>query len=105
MRQTLSPPPGEGQSPKTLLRQAKHKMLAWRFATTECLWVAHELSPADGAVAIATAAAIANARSVEIMAHPSFEEELRVLQSEEWLGALAGAPLGSYRELSLAPDR
>jgi chitin disaccharide deacetylase len=104
VRQTLSPPPGRGQPSKTFLREAKHGMLARRFTTTECLWVARELSSADGAVPIARAAAIANARSVEIMAHPSFDEELRVLLSEEWLQVLAGAPLGSYRGLSLAPD-
>jgi predicted glycoside hydrolase/deacetylase ChbG (UPF0249 family) len=105
VRQTLSPPPGSGHSPKTLVRETKHGILARRFATTERMWVAHELSPADGAVPIATAAAIANARSVEIMAHPSFEGELRVLLSEEWLQALAGAPLGPYSKLSRAPSR
>ncbi len=96
VRQTLSPLPSARRGPKTLARDAKHRMLAQRFITTSHLWPARELSPADGTVSVAMAVEFARARSVEIMAHPSFEEELRVLRSEAWLRALADAPLGPY---------
>jgi predicted glycoside hydrolase/deacetylase ChbG (UPF0249 family) len=104
VRQTLSPPPSSARrDPRTLARELKHRVLARRFVTTDRLWVAKELSPADGAVAIATAVAIACARTVEIMVHPSFEEELRVLRSESWLQALADAPPGPYSKLAGGP--
>jgi chitin disaccharide deacetylase len=100
VRQTLSPPPSAPRDPRMLARQVKHRMLARRFVTTSHLWVARELSPADGAVSIATAVACAQARPVELMVHPSFEGELRVLRSEAWLRALADAPLGAYSRLA-----
>ena len=103
VRQTLSPSPSAARGLKTLAGRAKHRTLGRRFLTTSRLWVARELSPADGAVAIATAVAFARAEAVEIVAHPSFEGELRVLRSEAWRQALAGAPLGSYSKLLGGP--
>jgi len=99
VRQTLSPLPVERRDPRMLARRAKHRLLARRFTTTSWFWTARELSPADGAVPIATAAALACEQPVEIMVHPSFDEEQRVLRSEAWLQALVNAPLGPYSGL------
>jgi chitin disaccharide deacetylase len=99
MRQTISPPPAARKGPRTLARSAKHGLLAHRFVTTGRFWTARELSPADGAVPIATAAAVSRRQPVEIMVHPSFEHELRVLRSSAWAEAIAEAPLGSYLSL------
>jgi chitin disaccharide deacetylase len=99
VRQTISPLPAERSDPRTLVRRAKHRLLARRFTTTAWFWTARELSPADGAIPIASAAALAGEHPVEIMVHPSFEDELRTLTSEAWLRALISAPLGPYSAL------
>ena len=99
VRQTISPLPAARRGPATIARRAKHRSLARRFTTTTHFWAARELSPADGAIPIATAVALARTQPVEIMVHPSFAGELRVLRSELWLQALAGAALGPYSAL------
>ena len=99
VRQTISPLPSTHLDPRTLARRAKHRFLARRFTTTSHFWSARELSQADGAVPIETAVAHARVRPVEIMAHPSFEGELRVLRSAAWLEVLADTPLGPYSAL------
>jgi chitin disaccharide deacetylase len=99
VRQTISPPPSALSGPRVLARRAKHRLLARRFVTASCFWAARELSPTDDAIPIATAAALSRERSVEIMVHPSFERELRVLRSHAWTEAVANAPLGSYSML------
>jgi predicted glycoside hydrolase/deacetylase ChbG (UPF0249 family) len=95
VRQTLSPLPS-ARKPATLPRQLKHQLLARRFLTTRYFWGARELSGADGSVPIETATALAASHTVEIMAHPSFAGELRVLCSERWLQAVSSASPGSY---------
>lgn len=100
MRQTISPAPEAGRGPRVLARRAKHRLLAHRFLTTRHFWAARELSSADEAVPIATAARVSRSESVEIMVHPSFEDDLRVLRSPGWAEAIADAPLGSYRSLA-----
>lgn len=99
VRQTLSAPPQARSGPKRLARRLKHRLLARRFTTTDYFWVARELSAGDGAVPIATAAALAAERPVEIMVHPSFADELAVLRSAAWLEAVRRAPLGGYLRL------
>jgi predicted glycoside hydrolase/deacetylase ChbG (UPF0249 family) len=95
VRQTLSPLP-RARRPASLPRRLKHQLLARRFTTTSCFWSARELSGADGSIPIATAAALASTRSVEIMVHPSFAGEQRVLCSGSWLEAIGSARLGPY---------
>lgn len=99
VRQTISPLPSARRGPSTLARSAKHMLLARRFTTTSHFWAARELSPADGAIPIAIAAVLARAQPVEIMVHPSFEDELRVLRSAAWLQVLSDVPLGPYSAL------
>jgi predicted glycoside hydrolase/deacetylase ChbG (UPF0249 family) len=95
VRQTLSPLPWT-HGPETLARRLKHRQLARRFLTTDRFWGARELSGFDGAIPIATAVELARTHTVEVMAHPSFPGELRVLLSPDWVEALAGSTLGSY---------
>jgi chitin disaccharide deacetylase len=99
VRQTLSRAPSIHPGRKDVARRIKHELLARRFITTDSFWRARELSCADHAVPIATAAELALSRSVEIMVHPSFAGELRVLCSDAWLGVVSQAPLGAYSAL------
>jgi len=99
VRQTLSPPPS-AHGPATLPRGAKRLLLERRFLTTAYFWGVHELSGADGAISIATAARLARTQTVEIMVHPSFAGEMRVLSSPAWAAAIATAALGSYSLLT-----
>lgn len=99
VRQTLSRAPAARPRRNDLARGVKHKLLARRFVTTERFWRVRELSGADQAVPIATAAELARSRSIEVMVHPSFEDELRALRSDAWIKAVARAPLGAYSAL------
>jgi len=99
VRQTISFPPSSWPDPAVLARRTKHWLLAHRFITTSFFCVARELSPTATAIPIATAAARACERSVEIMVHPSFERELRVLRSPAWTTTVSSAPLGPYSAL------
>lgn len=99
VRQTVSPLPGEGGL-ALLPRRLKHALLARRFQTTERFWGSREMSDDGSGVSIADAVRCARGRSVEVMVHPSFEQEMPVLSSAAWLEAIAAAPLGSYAELA-----
>ncbi len=97
VRQTASPLPG-GRRPAQLPRLCKHALLARRFLTTDRFWSPSELCDGRG-IPIADAVGWACGQSVEVMVHPSFEEEMPVLSSAAWLKAIATAPLGSYAQL------
>ncbi len=99
VRQTLSPAPSTARDLASVGRRAKHELLAHRFVTTTHFWRARELVGGYGAVPIAQAAALARERSVEVMVHPSLQNELETLRAGAWLEALAGARLGSYSAL------
>jgi chitin disaccharide deacetylase len=96
MRQTVSAPPVDRRAARMLAGAAKHWVLARRFVTTSRFWAVRELAPGTGTVPIATAAELSRRQSVEIMTHPSFPSELRVLRSGAWAQVIAQAPLGSY---------
>lgn len=104
VRQTMSPSLSDRgvvrDTPSSVLRRAKHQLLARRFVTTDFFWRAGEPGDGFGAVPIAQAVAVAQEYTVELMVHPSFEDDLKLLCSAGWLEALREAPLGSYAMLS-----
>jgi predicted glycoside hydrolase/deacetylase ChbG (UPF0249 family) len=102
VRQTLSPVPQNGRGLMRLGWRAKHELLARRFVTTARFWHVRELSPGDGAVPLAYAAAVSARCPVELVVHPSFPAEQQVLRSEGWLNAIEEAPLRSYAALGPA---
>jgi predicted glycoside hydrolase/deacetylase ChbG (UPF0249 family) len=99
VRQTLSRTPSEPPGFKKLANRVKHEMLARRFNTTDRFWRALEVSGGDGAIAIAAAVELSLSQSIEIMVHPSFESELRILRSDVWLEALSRSRLVAYSAL------
>jgi predicted glycoside hydrolase/deacetylase ChbG (UPF0249 family) len=107
VRQTISPPPDSGARdrfrPGTLARRSRHFALRRRFITTDRFWFGPDLIPELGGAGIAEAVTEAASRPVEIMVHPSFDAELDVLLTGSWRTALAGSPLGSFRDLSARP--
>jgi predicted glycoside hydrolase/deacetylase ChbG (UPF0249 family) len=99
VRQTLSRAPTARLGLNGVARQVKHDLLARRFVTTERFWRVRELSGADHSVPIAMAVELARSRSIEVMVHPSFGDELRALRSDAWLDVVTRAPLGAYSAL------
>jgi predicted glycoside hydrolase/deacetylase ChbG (UPF0249 family) len=100
VRQTVSPTPGAAISPqRRIASHAKHLALATRFSTTARFWRAAELSDGDGAVPIAVAIREAATRPIEVMVHPSFEDELATLLAAPWLEAIGAAAPRSYAAL------
>jgi len=53
-----------------------------------------------GAGEMAARVGLAAGTAVEVMCHPGFDHELEALRSDAWRTAIAGAPLGSYRDLA-----
>lgn len=102
VRQTLSPPPAARQW--RLPWSLKHGLLARRFVTTTRFWRAAETSGGVGSVPIEVAVSYARENSVEVMVHPSFPDESRILRSDVWLECLESAPLGSYAALRSLGD-
>ncbi|MGH2902541.1 MAG: ChbG/HpnK family deacetylase [Solirubrobacteraceae bacterium] len=97
VRQTLSPPPTVAR--RNPVWSLKRELLAWRFITTARFWRARETSGGEESVPIEVVAALARDRPVEVMVHPSFSEENRMLRSDAWLDCLGRAPLGPYSAL------
>ena len=104
VRQTMSPAPldlrGTSGYARSLLRRAKHRLLARRSITTDFFWRVADLGDGFDAVPIARAVEIAREYAVEVMVHPSFENELELLCSSRWLETVHAAPIGSYAILA-----
>ncbi|MGH2834302.1 MAG: ChbG/HpnK family deacetylase [Solirubrobacteraceae bacterium] len=100
VRQTLSPEPSKRNDLRHIPRRVKHELLARRYITTSFFWQPQEVASGFGTVPIAQAVDFADECPVEIMVHPSFEKDRKLLHSDRWLEALSHAPLGSYAELS-----
>lgn len=71
------------------------RAIARKFNSTNYFMSFANLDVAD----LERAAGRAETKSVELMVHPSFAEELPVLLSEEWISAVAAADTGSFADL------
>jgi predicted glycoside hydrolase/deacetylase ChbG (UPF0249 family) len=70
-----------------------------RFLSTERFHSIRDLHPRLGGHGLDVVISEAHRRDVEIMVHPGIADEHEILMSSEWGRLLAGAPLGSYRDL------
>lgn len=82
------------------LSQHRH-VLSWRFTTTQRFAPISQLHPDLGGAGLLEAIDRSASESLEIMVHPSFDDDLPILLSDEWLQALEEAPLGSFADLPL----
>lgn len=69
-----------------------------RFRGVELAIAFEHLHPALGGIGLAPLER-SRVQPVEVMTHPQLQPQLDALLSHEWLTALAGLPLGSYREI------
>lgn len=95
--QTPTGPPG---SPANLIRRVRTAAIARRFETTEYFFSFRNVHPAFGGGALAPVLDLAERSSVEIMVHPGYPDEHRILMSDAWRRELDGRPLGSYLALA-----
>jgi predicted glycoside hydrolase/deacetylase ChbG (UPF0249 family) len=95
VRQTMSPPPGS----RSAVRAAKAAFISRRFRTSDELWSFGSLHPALGGSGLEDALERSWMESVEIVCHPSFEQEIDVLLSEDWRNTIGSLPLGNYLDL------
>jgi chitin disaccharide deacetylase len=86
--------------PLTLaLRRARERFLDRHTRTTDYFFSVATLWPGlQGPVPI-DRLGLARSASVEVMVHPAFPHEHEPLQSEDWVGALAGMPTGTFDDL------
>jgi hypothetical protein len=89
--------------PVGLARAGVNAAIRRRFVGVERFWSLVDLHPELGGSGL-EARLLETARlSAEIMVHPVYPEEGRVLRSPEWAAAIGGRRLGSYADLPGAP--
>ncbi len=76
----------------------RERELRRRFQAPELAVAFEQLHPAIGGAGLAPLRR-AQTHALEVMTHPQLCAQLDALLSETWLTALAGLPLGSYRDL------
>jgi predicted glycoside hydrolase/deacetylase ChbG (UPF0249 family) len=87
--------------PKRLARSAVNRAIRARFHTTDRFLSLRDLDPHFGGRGLEPMPNGLTA-AVEIMVHPAWPDEQRLLMSAEWAEVLAGRPLGSYQALAAA---
>ncbi|HEX4115589.1 MAG TPA: ChbG/HpnK family deacetylase [Solirubrobacteraceae bacterium] len=90
---------GRGIGPGTLLRGARHAMIARRHPTTDYFFAIDRLGQLRSEQEIERLLAFAQRSSVEIMTHPDRNSDYRVLTSDTWQNCLQRHTSGSFREL------
>jgi predicted glycoside hydrolase/deacetylase ChbG (UPF0249 family) len=95
--------PDERPPVQRLARAGVNAAIRRRFVGVERFWSLVDLHPELGGSGL-EARLLETARlSAEIMVHPVYPEEGRVLRSPEWAAAIGGRRLGSYADLPGAP--
>jgi chitin disaccharide deacetylase len=99
LREAHSFPPGRSSYPKRLHRAALNRLVRRRFKTTRFLSL-RDLHPELGGSGLERElGSAANGGDVELMVHPAWSDERRVLLSASWREALEGLELGSHADL------
>ncbi|PTL58467.1 ChbG/HpnK family deacetylase [Paraconexibacter algicola] len=101
VRQTRSAPPGAGapRTPQALASTAKATLMRRRFTTTSRFWAIADVHPALEGAGLDAALAAARGRTVEVMVHPGFPDELPLLLADDWRAFVAAARAGDYGAL------
>lgn len=103
VRQTRSIAPGQGLSAQAIASRAKARAIALRFRTTSRFWAVHDVHPAIGGVGFEAALRAGENRTVEVMVHPGFVDELPLLLADDWLAYVAAGRPGTYADLEPDP--
>lgn len=83
---------------KRAYRGAVNFVVRRRFRSVPFLSL-RDLHPALGGAGLDRLAVLAHRTDIEVMVHPAWEDERRVLLSAEWLQMLAGLPTGTHDDL------
>jgi predicted glycoside hydrolase/deacetylase ChbG (UPF0249 family) len=87
-------------SPGSLIRRARHVLIARRHITTDYFRAIDSLGPSLTEQDIDRLLAPADHASLEIMVHPDRDSDYRLLTTERWRRALRARTLGSFLALS-----
>jgi predicted glycoside hydrolase/deacetylase ChbG (UPF0249 family) len=98
VRAAHSFPPGRSSFPKRLHRFALNRVVRWRFGEVRFLSL-RDLHPDLGGSGLERELDAAGSDHVELMVHPAWDEERRVLLSAGWREILSGVELGSRADL------
>jgi predicted glycoside hydrolase/deacetylase ChbG (UPF0249 family) len=90
---------GSALAPTRVARSIKRAFIRRRFVAPDYLFSIRSLYPAFGGIGLEPALALADSAVVEIMVHPEWSDERRLLMSDAWLTDLAGHRLGSFEAL------
>ena len=97
--------PGTRAGVGTLMRRARHRLIAYRQLSTERFFAIDPVAASPTAISIETLLANADSQSVEIMAHPDRDRDYELLTSTQWLQALSTRTVGSFRDLPARSER
>jgi chitin disaccharide deacetylase len=86
-------------APAAVARSIKRAAIRRRFVAPDYLFSIRSLYPEFGGSGLERVLALADSSSVEIMVHPQWSDEQRLLMSDAWLSELAGHRLGSFESL------
>jgi predicted glycoside hydrolase/deacetylase ChbG (UPF0249 family) len=91
--------PRANRRPASVIRRARHKLIARRHITTDRFFAVDRLGPHPTESDIDKLLSATNGSSTEIMVHPDRDSDHRLLMSEAWSRTLQQRPLGSFLEL------
>ncbi|MBV9604677.1 MAG: ChbG/HpnK family deacetylase [Solirubrobacterales bacterium] len=93
--------PGDSPAHKRAARAALAAVVRARFLTTYRCFSVRSLHPALGGVDLDQSLARSQHASVELMVHPGYPDELRLLSAPEWPARLGAHRLGTFEDLGL----
>lgn len=99
LRRTYTFPRGEKSIANRVFREAMHIALARRHPTTRYFFSIRQLCPELGGRDLDAKLDLARRVPVEVMCHPEWDDERRLLNSSDWLDRLTSLPTGSYHLL------
>jgi len=98
-RRSFSYEPGDKSFANRAWREGVSFAIRSRFGGTRWFFSIRDLAPELGGSGLERALERSRDAAVEVMVHPGWEDERRLLGDPRWTSALSGYRLGSYRDL------
>ncbi|MFZ0042449.1 MAG: ChbG/HpnK family deacetylase, partial [Solirubrobacteraceae bacterium] len=99
IRPALTFMPGEKRAANRAARSMANRLERVRFRMPRYFFSLRDMHPDLGGRDLDEKLALSSGAAVEVMTHPSWDDEQAVLLDADWRGRIALRPLGSYRDL------
>jgi predicted glycoside hydrolase/deacetylase ChbG (UPF0249 family) len=99
MRPSLTFAPGEKFWGNRMVRSLVNRVMRARFTSPRYFFCIRDMHPLLGGRALGEKLALASGSAVEVMTHPSFEDERAILTDASWTALIGERRVGHYGDL------